>query len=123
MNTSIAAIPLIMSDEDIFSSQKDLRPSTDVPSFVSKTQPQTSDVEYLWNVVFHWDIGNKTPFSIQPISNFNDKEIPSTWYLFRLRDDLRLKKINISMLNGLYSIFAKVEKGKGKTLFGEANSL
>ena len=101
-----------MSDEDIFSSQPDVRPSTDVPVFVSKTQPQKSDVEYMWNVVFHWDLGNKTPFSLQPIANFCDSEVPDTWYIFKLRDDLRKKKIYVKMLNGKYSIFAKVEKGK-----------
>lgn len=101
-----------MSDEDIFSSQRDVRPSTDVPHFVSKTQPQQSEVEYLWNIVFQWDLSNPTPFSIQPKISFSHHDVPLTWYLFKLRDDLRLKKTYFRVLNGTYSIFCKVEKGK-----------
>lgn len=101
-----------MSDEDMFFSQKDVRPKTNLPVFLSKSQPQKSDLEYLWNIVFQWDIGNKYPFSLQPISNFSESEVPSTWYLFKLRDDLRRKKIYVRALNGNYSIFAKVERGK-----------
>ena len=101
------------SGEDMFLSQKDVvRPRTNVPGFVSKSQPQQSEVEYLWNISFHWDIGNAHPFSLQPISNFTEKEVPSTWYSFRLRDDLRRERRYIRMLNGEYSIFCKVEKGK-----------
>lgn len=101
-----------MSDEDLFLSEKEGAPNSDeVPLFVSRSQPAKSEVEYLWNVVFHWDIGNKTPFSLQPIKNFTESEIPVSWYLFRLRDDLRKKKIFVTMLNGNYSMFAKVEKG------------
>ena len=104
-----------MSDDDMFMSQKELRPTTDVP-FVSKTQPEKSEVEYLWNVVFQWDIGNKEPFSLQPLCNFSESEVPPTWYQFKLRDDLRLKKIYVNLLNGQYSIFAKVEIGKIKKI-------
>ena len=100
------------SEEDLFASQKDVRPHTNVPKFISKTQAEESNVEYFWNICFHWDIGNKNPFSLQPISNFTEKEVPPTWYLFKLRDDLRLKKVYVRMLNGEYSIFCKVEKGK-----------
>ena len=99
------------SDEDLFASQKDLRSKTDVPTFVSKTQPQSSEVEYLWIIAFHWDIGETSPFSLQPICNFTESEVPSTWYSFKLRDDLRLKKIDVRALSGQYSIFCKVEKG------------
>ena len=99
------------SDEDLFASQQDIRPSTSVPKFFSKTQPEKSDVEYLWNISFHWDIENTRPFSLQPISNFSEEEVPPTWYLFNLRDDLRLTKKYIRMLNGEYSIFCKVERG------------
>lgn len=99
------------SEEDLFSSQKDCRPSTNVPRFVSKTQAKKSNVEYLWNISFHWDIGNTEPFSLQPIANFTEAEVPPTWYQFSLRDDLWLKKTYVRMLNGQYSIFCKVEKG------------
>lgn len=102
-----------MSDEDFFqSSQKDIRePNAVRDSGGSKTQPQKSDVEYHWNVVFHWDIGNRTPFAIYPRAVFSDSEVPASWYAFKLRDDLRKKKIYIRMLNGNFSIFCKVEKG------------
>lgn len=100
-----------MSDEDMFLSQKEVRPVTDVPGFVSKTQPEKSELEYLWYLVFHWDIGNKNPFSLQPVKNFAESEVPRTWLLFNLRDELRQAKIRVRMLNGEYSIFAKVEKG------------
>lgn len=97
----------------MFLSEKESRaPPTSENGAVSRSQPEKSEVEYLWNVVFHWDIGNQTPFSLQPIVNFSQSEVPATWYLFKLRDDLRLKKIYIKMLNGQYSIFAKVEKVK-----------
>lgn len=106
------------SEEDMFLSQKDvIRPKTNVPEFISKTQPEKSAVEYMWNIAFHWDIGNTTPFSLQPIINFNEGEVPATWYLFKLRDDLRMKKKYIRMLNGTYSIFCKVEKGIFSVIF------
>ena len=100
------------SDEDLFASQQDFRPTTNVPGFLSKTQPEMSEQEYLWVIAFHWDIGNTTPFTVQPICNFTESEVPSTWYSFKLRDDLRMKKIDVRMLNGSYSVFCKVEKGK-----------
>lgn len=100
------------SDEDMFASQKNVKVSTKVLEPVSKSQPQQSELEYLWNVAFHWDIGNKTPFSLQPIANFTQSEVPLSWYSFKLRDELRLQKIHVEMLNGQYSIFGKVEKGK-----------
>lgn len=102
-----------MSDEDMFlSSQQDIRPSTEVPSFISKSQPQKSDVEYHWVVLFHWSLENNQPFSVHLKSLFSDKEISDTWFSFKLRDDLRRKKIYMRMLNGKYSVFCKVEKGK-----------
>lgn len=100
------------SDEDMFLSQKETRISTEVEVHMPKSQPQRSDVEYLWVVAFHWDIGDGNPFTLQPICNFTESEVPSTWYAFKLRDDLRKKKINVRMLSGEYSIFCKVEKGK-----------
>ena len=98
----------------MFLSQRDLRPpATEVTSFTSKTQPQPqeSDVEYLWIVAFHWDLEKRNPFSIEPIGNFSDSEVPQSWYRFRLRDDLRKTKINVEMLKGQFSVFAKVERG------------
>ena len=84
----------------MFLSQSEVQKDTDPPRFVSKTQPQKSELEYMWNVVFHWDIENKAPFSLQSVSHFTDSEVPWTWYAFKLRDDLRLKKINVRILNG-----------------------
>ena len=101
-----------MSDEDFFAySQADQARSPDVSRFVSKTQPQKSDLEYMYWILFHWDLGNSEPFSIHNKSLFGE-EIPDTWYSFKLRDDLRLKKIYFRMLNGEYSVFCKVEKGR-----------
>lgn len=99
------------SEDDMFLSQREERPTTKVPPRPSSSQPQKSDVEYMWNVCFHWDIGNQNPFSLQPICNFSDSEVPPSWYHFKLRDELRLKKIDVRMLSGTYSIFCKVEKG------------
>lgn len=100
------------SEDDMFLSQRDVRPPrTEVQVPVSRSQPQKSDVEYLWNLAFHWDIGDRNPFTLQPICNFTEAEVPSTWYMFKLRDELRLKKIDVRILSGLYSIFCKVEKG------------
>ena len=110
------------SDEDLFLSQKEDRPAAEVPPRSCKSQPQKSEVEYMWNVVFHWDIGNNNPFSLQPICNFTDAEVPPTWYSFKLRDDLRLKKIHVRMLNGTYSIFCKVEKGTLNLIFNDFGS-
>lgn len=102
-----------MSDEDFFgSSQKDMRSKTNVPKFWSKTQPQKSDVEYFWIILFHHDIGNQYPFTLHIRTLFSTEEIPDTWYLFKLRDDLRFKKQYFRVLNGDYSVFCKVEKGK-----------
>lgn len=109
-----------MSDEDFFGpSQKEIRNSTEVPRFISKSQPKPSDVVYMWVVVFHWDIGNKDPFSLQCRSAFSAADIPETWYSFKLRNDLRKNKIRLDVLNGEYSVFCKVEKGniKKKVVF------
>ena len=81
--------------------------------FCSPRPPaEKSDIEYLWYISFHWDIGNTHPFTLQPINNFTAEEVPTTRCNFKLRDDLRLKKIYVRMLNGDYSIFCKVEKGR-----------
>ena len=102
-----------MSDEEFFqSSQVEMRRSTDPPRFFSKSQPLPSDVEYFWVVLFHHDIGNREPFTIHLRATFDEKDIPATWFLFKLRDDLRLKKKYFHVLNGDYSVFCKVEKGK-----------
>ena len=100
----------------MFLSQKDNRSKTEAPHFVSKTQPKETDVQYLWNIVFHWNMENENPFSIHLKTIFADSEVPPTWYSFKLRDDLRMKKLFIHVLNGNYSIFCKVEKGKKKRI-------
>ena len=104
-----------MSDEDFFqSSQRESRPTTEVPRFVSKTQPQPTDVDYHWVVLFHWDLENPSPFTLHLRALFQKEEIPETWFLFKLRNDLRMKKKYFEVLNGTYSVFCKVEKGKKK---------
>ena len=97
----------------MFLSQKDVRPRTDPRPFISQPlPPKQSDQDYHWLIVFHWDIGNENPFSVQLKSIFSPSEVPESWYLFKLRDDLRMKKQQIRFLNGSYSVFCKVEKGK-----------
>ena len=107
-----------MSDEDFFqSSQREIRKVAEVPRHYSKTQPQPSDVEYFWVIVFHWDIENPNPFSLQHRNAFGESDIPKTWFIFKLRDDLRMKKKYYKVLNGHYSVFCKVEKGKNDLIF------
>ena len=99
-----------MSDEDMFLSQKDIRPSTVIEG--PSTQPLPSEVEYHWAVLFNFDIGNIEPFNMFLRSTFKESEIPSRWFDYKLADDVRLKKTYIPTLNGEYSFFCKVEKGK-----------
>lgn len=99
-----------MSDEDLFLSQQESRPATVVPA-VSKSQPQPSDVQYHWVVLFQFDIENNEPFSLFVRNTFSENEIPESWYRFRLEDDLRLLKRYFRTLNGEYAVFCKVEKG------------
>ena len=99
-----------MSDEDMFLSQRETHPPKEAP--VPTSQPLPSDVEYHWAVMFHFDIGNKEPFSMFLRSTFSEKDIPSAWFRYKLSNERRLMKNYIHALNGNYSVFCKVEKGK-----------
>lgn len=106
-----------MSDEEDFfgSSQKEIRPRTEVPRCVAQTQIRKSDVTYLWLILFQHDIENKAPFSVFNRSLFSFQDIPESWYLFKLRNDLRTEKIYLRVLNGTYSVFCKIEDGTLKS--------
>lgn len=103
-----------MSDEDLFFSQKEATSEKEVTPTVSKSQPLPSVVEYHWVIVFHWCIENRDPFSVFLRNVFTEEELPRTWLEFKLSDENRLKKQYIRTVNGEYSFFCKVEKGKKK---------
>ena len=101
-----------MSDEDMFLSQREERVSAPIPAPSTSSQPLPTKVEYHWAVLFNFDIGNIEPFLMFLRSTFSEAEIPSSWFLYKLGDEIRLEKKHFPTLNGIYSVFCKVEKGK-----------
>ena len=75
---------------------------------------QSSTTNYFWFIAFQWDINEPEPFQIFVREYFGDEDIPDTWFSGRLTDENRAVKLQLNAVAGsnLYSIFAKVEKGK-----------
>ena len=72
----------------------------------------TSVVEYFFLILFNWDVDDRNPFSCFVWSLFDDNDITHGWITGPLYDSYRMMEISPSCLNGKYSLFCKVEKGK-----------
>ena len=73
-----------------------------------------SNVEYFWFVGFEWNVHEEKPFQIFVREYFGDEDIPDSWFSGVLTDKNRAVKLSLNAVagNNLYSIFAKIEKGR-----------
>ena len=92
------------SDNDLFSASQS--------SLLS--QP---DIEYLWYVVFQWNVNLMRPFQIYAVQELTGN-VPDEWATKTLSDKRRKKKMQLPALStDDYSIFAKIQKGKSGIFF------
>ena len=75
---------------------------------------KNSEFEYWWLLVFEWCHKTDTPFSIHVVDPTFKGIVPIEWIQGKLIPEYRKKKISIPTLckDIMYSVFAKVEKGK-----------
>ena len=88
-----------------------------------ETPPQTqitsgSQRNYLWIILFAFDVDNESPFTCLSLDHFKGTDFP--WHLIsgHLGPSDRMKPRQLSALPGpKYAVFAKVESGKVKIYF------
>lgn len=85
--------------------------SQDSSPKVKSSLPSALTYEYLWVILFQWDVNVEKPFDIYPIGLFPISEIKEAWISGDLEELSRLKKLQFRALKGkTFSLFGKVEK-------------
>lgn len=103
------------SQRDMFadspgSSQSAVRLSSSLPSAVT--------YEYLWIILFEWNLDLEHPFALHQIGTFSHSELKDEWIKGDLDELSRLKKLTFGGFKGkTFSLFAKVEKCKCNIIF------
>lgn len=73
--------------------------------------PTALTYDYLWCILFEWDVDVEFPFDIFQIGSFPTSELKPNWISGELDELSRRKKIKFKSLPGRsFSLFAKVEK-------------
>ena len=81
-------------------------------SRLCQTQPNPTEAEFMWVVVFDWNVDNPKPFLIDVKENFLDA-IPESWYKKKWQPMHRVQKVRFNAYpDRVMSVFCKVEKSK-----------
>ena len=73
-----------------------------------------SPFRYKWVILFVWQLNEEYPFSSVPLSVLGNNDFPMYLITGPLNDKSRTNKFQLSNLPGRkYSIFMKIEEGKG----------
>lgn len=97
------------SQRDMFASS----PEPNDPPPVQSSLPSSLVYEYLWVILFEWNVNLEKPFVLYPIENFSSSELKQQWIDGDLEEISRLKKLTFPSLKGkCCSLFCKVEKCK-----------
>ena len=89
----------------------------DDPDFIMPSQEVTWGTitprrEYMWIILFEWDVDLEEPFRIFNRATLTKGKLSDSWFDESLNDTVRQTKVNIACLSSSpYSVFAKVEKG------------
>ena len=98
------------------SSQRDFfldSPNSNASIQLSSSLPSNLTYEYLWVILFQWDLNVEHPFDLYQIGTFSPLELKPEWINGDLEELSRMKKLTFTGLKGKsYSLFAKVEKCK-----------
>ena len=102
------------SQRDMFlSSPENSTSLSSSPSPISNSLPQNLVYEYLWVVLFLWDVDVEEPFNIYQLALFSPDELQDGWISGDLDEMSRTKKLKFAAIKGKqFSLFAKVEKCK-----------
>ena len=97
------------------SSQRDMflpsSPESDSSSHMNSSLPNPLIYEYLWVILFEWNLNQEQPFQIFQIAGLRNDELNPEWIKGDLDECSRLKKLSFpSIGKKQFSLFAKVEK-------------
>lgn len=69
--------------------------------------------QYLWVILFSWNVNVRNPFGVHKAGVFNENEIKPEWLSKNLGYASRMIKLtNLSPFpGGVFSLFGKIEKG------------
>lgn len=102
--------------ETDMASQRDIfmdSPGSSSSIQVSSSLPANLTYEYVWVILFEWNLDVEHPFELYQIGSFSTSELKPEWITGDLEDLSRLKKLTFSNLKGkTFSLFGKVEKCK-----------
>lgn len=106
---------VLLITSNMMSSQRDMFMDSSQESSpkLNSSLPPVLKYQYLWIVLFEWNVDVEHPFDLYQIGFFSTVELKPQWISGDLDELSRLKKLKFPSIPGkTFSLFAKVEKCK-----------